>query len=1222
MKHQTKDSPGKEAPRSEAPSTTEVRQRNITLKQSSGFSSNHVLILLAAISLSGVSQTAHSQAPVPWSDLARTSELQQLVERTIADKRIPGASVSIRQGDQRWTTTAGLANVDDGVPPTAGTYFGYRSITKSLVTTVILQLAREGRIGLDDAIGKYVAGVPSGDTMTIRQAAEMRSGLLNYTASPVFAAAFVADPGRVWTGRELLAYAFAAPLRFTPGTSYEYSNSNTVLLGEIIASATGRIWSDEVRRRLSLPFGLTSVIDQGSSAIPAPSAVGYINEGDGPDSLADFNGTGLGASGALIGVIGDLERWGKVLGSGAALSKADFVARLKSLGSTKSDPRSPEYDSYGFGWGEISGWVGHTGNGLGFEALVMYDRATDRTITILFNASNPDDADAPAHLFRDLLTVLGWTEPPNQRQVVANGTHAAVGAGTIWTGLVSGPFAARAAVYAANGGVATADGPVALAPLQDFVPAIFVGRNGQVALDRGGTITAAPGGDGAFLNGSDGTARLSLRDIDINLRGDSVSGTGIDAHDSAKASLANVRISGTALAALHAGGDSAASISGSQMALDLQSGHGAWASRNGTINLVNSVVVLRGEGHGLLATGRDSPATIQTNGVSVLTFGSGSYGALAQGPSAAMRLANTQITTFGVGAHGLVVGDGAFVNLAGSSIRSEGAKAAAVGAFAQAAVPAATSAKVSLFDTTLSAGSGTAIAAAGQDLSVLVSHSQVSGSIVRGPGASIDLMIDRHSTWTLPPIAAAAPSRVTNLVSRNSNIVFSSSPDSGSAQFQSLIVGDYHGEDGDLVVNAGLRQDSAGADRLIIDGGRASGSTRLVVLPGRGSGAATSGDGITLVETRNGGRTDPMAFSLAGGRVAAGAYNYNLARGGASSADDWFLRSTRTSGAPDLRSEVALNLTLPAIAGRFDLTMIGTYHERDSGRIEGDDQGGRAWARVFGEKGSRRSSDSDDYSRLGGFLGGGPSYDIGLAGFQTGVDLFRGNNTVVGLAVGAGRVEADVDAIYGGRAGRATTDAYSMGAYLTHFSPSGWYLDGALQGSFYDDAETVTLLGERMETNGRGLTASLEAGYSIDLGAGWRIEPQSQIIYQHLSFDDGQDRIGRVHYSGVDEVHGRLGARLTRDWDLASDGILTTWLRANLWHTFSADAEATFTNLEGANPVSLTTDLGGTWAQLGLGASARIAANVSLFASADYNVRLDSRQGQGVGGRLGLTVRW
>lgn len=124
------------------------------------------------------------------------------------------------------------------------------------------------------------------------------------------------------------------------------------------------------------------------------------------------------------------------------LSKSDFVERLKSFGSTTPDPLSPEYDSYGFGMGEISGYIGHTGNGLGFEALVMYDRANDRTITILFNSSNPDDPDAPAHLFKQLLAILGWT-PAGQIQVAADGTNAVVGAGTVWTGLVSGPFGAR-----------------------------------------------------------------------------------------------------------------------------------------------------------------------------------------------------------------------------------------------------------------------------------------------------------------------------------------------------------------------------------------------------------------------------------------------------------------------------------------------------------------------------------------------------------------------------------------------------------------------------------------------------------------------------------------------------------------------------------------------------------------------------------------------------------
>lgn len=224
--------------------------------------------------------------------------------------------------------------------------------------------------------------------------------------------------------------------------------------------------------------------------------------------------------------------------------------------------------------------------------------------------------------------------------------------------------------------------------------------------------------------------------------------------------------------------------------------------------------------------------------------------------------------------------------------------------------------------------------------------------------------------------------------------------------------------------------------------------------------------------------------------------------------------------------------------------------------------------------------------------------------------------------MGAGRIEADVEAVYGGKAGRATIDAYSLGGYWTYSGPSGGYLDGVLQGALYDNAETRSVLGERLKTRGWGLTASLEAGYPIDLGSGWRIEPQAQIIYQHVSFEGGKDRFGQVSYDGADGLHVRLGTRLTRNWSLSGTSALTTWVRANLWHSFDTSAGAEFKNLSGAYPVAFATDPGGTWAQIGLGASAQISDNVSLFASADYNIRLASQKGQGAGGRLGLTVRW
>ncbi len=1165
------------------------------------FAARSLLLLAGAAGLDASAARAQA-APPPWSDPVRAAKLSQAIDRALAEKLIPGAAVAIRQGDARFTRDAGLADIQTGTPPAPGTNFGYRSITKSFVTTVVLQLANEGRIGLDDPVGKYVSGVPNGNVITIRQLAEMRSGLFNYTASSGFRNEFPLDPSRVWTARELLAFAFAERPQFAPGTSYQYSNTNTLVLGEVIGAVTGRTWSEEVRRRLTNKLGLASVVDQGAGAIPAPAAVGYVDGGNGPQSLAAFNGTGTGASGALVGVIDDLERWGKAIGTGATLSKADFVARLKSFGSTKSDPNSPQYDSYGFGMGEISGWIGHTGNGLGFQALVMYDRANDRTISILFNASNADN-DAPAHLFSELLAILGWTEPMNQRQVVADGSVANVSPGTVWTGLVSGPFFQRAALYATNGGVAIGTGPVRLAPLQDYVPAIFVTRNGSVLLEKGGTITASPGGDGAYLDGAGGTASLALAGVGIKLNGDAVSGTGIDVRDNGTARLTDVTIGGSALAALHAGGRAPATIVGNGVAIDLRQGHGAWAQENGAISLTDSRILLRGPGYGVLATGA---------GASIALFGS-------------------QVSTFAPGAHGIVLGGGASVSLNGSTVRTAGAESAAVAALPLAVDSVASReraapplARLALTNSTISAASGTAVAAAGVDLSLVASRSFIGGAITRAPGARLDLDLANGSVWTLPG-AGAVPSRVDTVANRESSIVFAP-PGIGSTSFQRLTVGTYRGEYGTIAMNAYLGAGGAAADRLVVDGGTATGTTRLTVqLAGAGP---TRGDGILLVETSNGGETAPTAFSL-GARVASGAYGYNLYRGGLASGDDWFLRSTRpgSGGLPDLRPEAAVAAALPSMAMRYGLTAIGSLDDREGGRTAADEPGrGAVWARTFGEAGSWGASGGSEVARLRAFLRDGPTYEADLAGFMAGFDLHRyepgtGANDVAGLFVGAGSVEGDVDAVYGGRGGRASSDAYSFGIYWTRAMPRAWYVDATMQGTFYDQANTISILGETLKTQGWGLAASLEGGYRIALGSGFTIEPQAQAVYQRLSFDGAADRFGQFAFDDAGALYARVGARLTRDWSLENGRTLTTFARANLWQAFGAGASTTLAAPSGAYPVAFSGDAGGTWGQIGIGASTRLAENASLFASADYNVRLD-QDGDSAGGRLGLRVTW
>ena len=321
-------------------------------------------------------------------------------------------------------------------------------------------------------------------------------------------------------------------------------------------------------------------------------------------------------------------------------------------------------------------------------------------------------------------------------------------------------------------------------------------------------------------------------------------------------------------------------------------------------------------------------------------------------------------------------------------------------------------------------------------------------------------------------------------------------------------------------------------------------------------------------------------------------------------------------------------MAVPALANRFGMTMLGTYHDRvfDGYAPRNKDEGRlAAWGRLFGETGNVSYGGSSEPARFSKFEMNGPSYDFNIAGFQAGMDLWRrqydSGMANVGAYIGAGRINSDVKGILGGPAGSVSMNGYSAGIYWTYHGTAGWYVDAIAQGTMYNSIEARSILGEKLTTNGWGLTTSLEGGYSLSLGGGWAIEPQMQLIYQRISIGDTErDTYGQVKYGDTDTVYGRLGSRLTKDWILGNGRILTTWARINIWHSFGADAKTTFLPLDGGSSVALKTSLGGTWTQLGFGISGQVAENVSVFLSGDYN--LGHGDSRGFGGHAGLKVLW
>ncbi len=460
----------------------------------------------------------------------------------------------------------------------------------------------------------------------------------------------------------------------------------------------------------------------------------------------------------------------------------------------------------------------------------------------------------------------------------------------------------------------------------------------------------------------------------------------------------------------------------------------------------------------------------------------------------------------------------------------------------------------------------------------------------------------------------------------------------GAGIGNTLTVSSYFGQGGTVGLNTYLGSDGSPSDRLVVDGGTASGTSRLAITNVGGPGGATTGDGILVVDAINGGTTSSTAFSLAG-PVAAGAYEYILFHGSTTGgpSQSWYLRNTivpetggsntdAAPGSPPLpepgsepiplyRPEVAVYAAVPAMVRRLGITTIGTFHQRRGEQSLLDGQGSLAagWGRIFGERMEQRWSGAVD-----------PEFDGRIWGLQTGLDLYgidrpSGHRDRFGVFFGYARAEGDMRGFAIGQrrspVGKLDLDSKSLGAYWTHIGPSQWYVDAVLMHSWLDGYGRSDR-GVRGDLGGGAVTASLEGGYPIALGAGFTLEPQAQLIWQHLSLDRTRDRFSSVAFDNGDSFTGRIGARLQTSFLLGSTE-LQPYLTANLWHNFSRTDKVLFDATD-----VIPTRFKGSSLEVGGGLVAKVSTHVSLYATGGYVTALGDDKGHSVRGNLGLRVTW
>lgn len=344
--------------------------------------------------------------------------LEQILIENMEEFGIPGALVGVWiPGEGKLIIEEGVSNVDTNRAIAKEDHMRVGSVTKSFTVTVILQLVDEGLINLNDQLNKFFPEIEN-STATVGELANMRSGIFNYTEDNEFVLELIQNLLRKWAPQELVDVADRNEPYFSPDGGWHYSNTNTVILGMIIEQVTGNLLGDEIQKRILEPLGLSGTIYPVTPDMPVPFSRGYavFDPEIGLMDVTFSDPSASAGSGAMISKLSDLRKWGEALGKGALLNEETRQIQLNSLSPIVFDPcddddpdrakrECPEYDKYGFGIGELNGWIGHTGEYIGYTALVMFEPESESVIVILMNTFGVGEH-VPTKVFREYAEIL------------------------------------------------------------------------------------------------------------------------------------------------------------------------------------------------------------------------------------------------------------------------------------------------------------------------------------------------------------------------------------------------------------------------------------------------------------------------------------------------------------------------------------------------------------------------------------------------------------------------------------------------------------------------------------------------------------------------------------------------------------------------------------------------------------------------------------------------
>ena len=371
----------------------------------------------------------------------QASAIAAIVRNAINTYHLRAVIVRVTEGNNVVTTQAFGPSIT-GEPATTAMHFRNGAVAFAYVSTLLMEYVDEHKVSLDDTISRWIPTLPEANEVTLKMLANQTTGYPDFETDPAWLAAFNADPFRIWTYKERLAYAFARPLQFAPGTNWSYSHTNFMILGQILSMIGKKPLATLLRQQVLEPMGLTNTVSSQTASIPSPVLHSFSSEREValriPLKVSFYEeatfwntdwGTPVGANETTN--IYDMTKTAMAVGTGELLSKSGYHAmtdpNLLGFGHTQADCAGTCFKQvpiYNFGLGVVrsGSWILQNPLLSGYSATEAYLPSQKTAIAVAttfdpgaFNSQGVE-SNASDTIFRSIGAYMAPNDAPPVKQ--------------------------------------------------------------------------------------------------------------------------------------------------------------------------------------------------------------------------------------------------------------------------------------------------------------------------------------------------------------------------------------------------------------------------------------------------------------------------------------------------------------------------------------------------------------------------------------------------------------------------------------------------------------------------------------------------------------------------------------------------------------------------------------------------------------------------------------